>query len=241
MDGVSFVIPAFNEELALASTLAAANLAREAFKSKTGLPSEIVLVDNCSTDKTAEIATLFGARVIHHSIRNISSVRNAGLREAAYNLIIAIDADCRIEENALFEIYEYMATGEYIGGSLNLRVESPKLSTRILARALQWFVLWKAGHNGAVFFFLRDEALAVGGFSEKHLVAEDSVFTDAMRARAKVIKKRFGRLSNVTVTTTDRKGSTLKGLIQIAPHVWRMYRGQEVDKKHFDYWYNPKR
>lgn len=241
MDGISIVIPAYNEESALPRTLASANLARDAFTKATALPSEIVVVDNASTDRTAEVASSFGARVVHHPVRNISSVRNAGLREANYQLVVAIDADCTVEETGLIEIYKYMESGDSIGGSLNLRLESPKLSTRLLACALQWFVLWKAGHNGAVFFFLRDEALAIGGFSEKHLVAEDSVFVDAMRARAQLLKKKFGRLSHVTVTTVDRKDSTLKGFIRTAPHVWRMYRGHDVDKKHFDYWYNPKR
>lgn len=231
----------YNEESALPGALAAANLAREAFTRAAGLPSEIIVVDNGSTDKTVEIASSFGARVVHHSVRNISSVRNAGLGNADYKLVVAIDADCTVEANALTEIYGYMARGEHIGGSLNLRLESPQLSTRLLARALQWFVLRIAGHNGAVFFFLRDEALAIGGFSEKHLVAEDSIFANAMRDRAKVIKKKFGRLPNVTVTTIDRKDSTLKGFVKMAPHVWRMYRGHAVDKKHFDYWYDPKR
>jgi len=241
MNGISVIIPAYNEEIALPATLESVNRAREAFTQATGLASEIVVVDNCSTDQTAEIARSLGACVVRHDVRNISAVRNAGLRESRYPLIVAIDADCTIEPNALVDIYSFMSRGQHIGGSLNLRLESPKLSTRLLARALQWFVLRIAGHNGAVFFFLRGEALAIGGFSEKHLVAEDSIFTQAMRARGKTIGKKFGRLPHVRVSTIDRKDSTLLKFVKIAPHVWRTYRGQEVDKKHLGYWYDPKR
>jgi glycosyltransferase involved in cell wall biosynthesis len=237
LNGISIVIPAYNEEKYLPETLRALNAARAEFAGS----SEIIVVDNVSTDRTREVAEQLGARVISHGVRNISSVRNAGLREARFDLVLAIDADCTVEPNALREIFDYMSSGKFVGGSLNVRLESPKLSTRLLARSLQWFVLRVAGHNGAVFFFLREDALAIGGFSEKHLVAEDSVFTNALREHGKLTGKKFGRLPHVIVTTTDRKDSTFKHFFKIAPHVWRTYRGHAVDKKHFDYWYNPKR
>ncbi len=237
MTGISVVIPAYNEEKYLPATLKSVEAARAAFAGE----SEVIVVNNLSTDRTREVALSLGARVIDHEVRNISSVRNAGLRAARFSVVLAIDADCVIEPSTLTEIDRYLSGGEFLGGSLNLRVESPKFVTRLMARALQWFVLQIAGHNGAVFFFLRDEALAIGGFSEQHLVAEDSVFTHAMRDRGRVVGKKFGRLNHVTVTTIDRKDSTLAQFARLAPQVWRMYRGRAVDKKHFDYWYNPKR
>ena len=242
MNGISIVIPAYNEEKYLPETLRALALAQLAVaRSPWSMPSEVIVVDNASTDRTREVAESLGARVVSHSVRNISSVRNAGLQDARFDLVFAIDADCTIEADALQEIVSDMSRGDSIGGCLNVQMDSPKLSVRLLARALQLFVLFKAGHNGAVFYFLRDEALAIGGFDEKHLVAEDSVFSLAMRERARHLGKKFGRLPHVIVKTKDRKESSFKQFLEVGPKVWRSYHGEAVDKKHFDYWYNPKR
>ena len=55
---VSVVIPAYNEEKYLPACLEA--LSRQTFRD-----FEVVVVDNNSTDRTAEIARSLGARVVH--------------------------------------------------------------------------------------------------------------------------------------------------------------------------------
>ena len=54
---ISVVIPAFNEEKYLPACL-------EALKKQTFKNYELIVVDNNSTDKTAQIAKKFGARVV---------------------------------------------------------------------------------------------------------------------------------------------------------------------------------
>ena len=56
---ISFIIPAYNEELELTSTIAAISAA----VSDATQPHEIIVVDDASTDATPEIAALAGARV----------------------------------------------------------------------------------------------------------------------------------------------------------------------------------
>ena len=56
MSRVSVVIPALNEEEPIAGVV------RECFA--TGVPGEVIVVDNGSTDRTAEQARAAGARVI---------------------------------------------------------------------------------------------------------------------------------------------------------------------------------
>jgi glycosyltransferase involved in cell wall biosynthesis len=86
---VSFVIPAFNEELLLGRTLCAPNEAARA----SGHPFEVVVVDDGSTDRTATLAREHGARVIAVNHRQIAATRNAGAREATGEMLIFVDAD----------------------------------------------------------------------------------------------------------------------------------------------------
>ena len=62
--GISIVIPAFNEEAFLPATLTSINLARQLFESETGLTSEVIVVNNASTDQTSQVAQTHGAVVI---------------------------------------------------------------------------------------------------------------------------------------------------------------------------------
>ena len=57
---VSFIVPAYNEELELCSTLAAIRAATSGLSQ----PFEIIVVDDASTDATPEIAERAGARVV---------------------------------------------------------------------------------------------------------------------------------------------------------------------------------
>src|SRR5437016_13193032 len=74
----SFIIPAHNEELELAATVdairAAASHATQRY--------EIIVIDDASTDGTAEIASRAGAKVIRINRRQIAASRNAGGRAA---------------------------------------------------------------------------------------------------------------------------------------------------------------
>src|SRR6266436_1706602 len=57
---ISFVIPAYNEELELSATIAAIHAAT----SGAAQPCEVIVVDDASTDATARIASHAGAKVI---------------------------------------------------------------------------------------------------------------------------------------------------------------------------------
>ena len=71
---ISVVIPAFNEELYLPKTLSKLQDAISMCRCSL----ELVVVDNQSTDRTAEVARSFGATVVHEPVHNIARVRNAG-------------------------------------------------------------------------------------------------------------------------------------------------------------------
>jgi GT2 family glycosyltransferase len=61
----------------------------------SGCAAEIVVVNNASTDRTAEIASRFpGVRVINEPCKGLSRARDRGYRESHGELIANVDADC---------------------------------------------------------------------------------------------------------------------------------------------------
>jgi glycosyltransferase involved in cell wall biosynthesis len=240
-NGISVVIPAYNEEKYLASTLASIQRSISHLAARHSVPCEIIVVDNVSTDQTAALTKKLGARSLRHEVRNISSVRNAGIREAKYELIVAIDADCEMPEAGLLKIYEFMALGTHVGGGLGLRVKSERALIRMAARAIQTFVVFVAGIEGAVFFFWKEDALAIGGFDETRLVAEDSTFSIALRKHGRTKNKKFALLKSVTITTLERKDTTLTMLAVEAVKLLKVFFGVKMTAKDFPYWYEPKR
>src|SRR5207247_1868197 len=89
---ISFIVPAYNEELELSSTLAAIC----ASASGAAQPHEIIVVDDASTDATAKVAAAAGARVISINRRQIAAARNAGAFAARGAYLIFVDVAFRI-------------------------------------------------------------------------------------------------------------------------------------------------
>ena len=71
---LSFIVPAHNEQAVLGRTLTAIHECAQA----TGEPYEVIVVDDASTDATAEIARQKNATVISVQHRHIAAARNAG-------------------------------------------------------------------------------------------------------------------------------------------------------------------
>lgn len=63
-DGITIVIPAYNEEKYLPALLSSIQVSASYFHSLIQEEIEIIVIDNNSTDRTAEVARSFGARVI---------------------------------------------------------------------------------------------------------------------------------------------------------------------------------
>ncbi|HEY8251721.1 MAG TPA: glycosyltransferase, partial [Burkholderiales bacterium] len=89
---VSVVVPAFNEERLLAGSLTAIRAAARAFDD-AGWACELIVCDNNSTDRTAEIAREAGARVVFEPVNQIARARNAGAARASGEWLVFVDAD----------------------------------------------------------------------------------------------------------------------------------------------------
>jgi glycosyltransferase involved in cell wall biosynthesis len=96
---ISVVIPAYNEESFLPRLLT--SLRQQTFS----LPYEVIVVDNNSTDKTAQIAKKFGAKVIHEKKRGYAYACKAGFEAAKGDIIARADADYVQPKDWLEKIY----------------------------------------------------------------------------------------------------------------------------------------
>src|SRR5260370_41808740 len=83
---VSVIIAALNEEEAIASVVASV---------PRNIANEIIVVDNGSTDRTAEVAAAAGARVVAESQRGYGRAFRAGLRSlsADSEIVVFLDGD----------------------------------------------------------------------------------------------------------------------------------------------------
>lgn len=99
-NGISIVIPCLNEKLSIAEAI---KQAQEGIK-KTGLPGEVVVVDNGSEDNSAQIADQSGARVIHESVRGYGAALRRGFSEARYSILIMGDADLTYDFTKIDEL-----------------------------------------------------------------------------------------------------------------------------------------
>ena len=111
---LSVVIPAYNEELYLPETLTRVTKALAV----AGWPSEIVVVDNDSHDRTRAISESFGARVVSEQEHNISRVRNTGATHATGDVLIFIDADTLVPESLFKRIAGAMGDEKCFGGAV---------------------------------------------------------------------------------------------------------------------------
>lgn len=90
----SIIIPAYNEEAHIAAAIAAA-LAQD-------YPSfEVIVVNNHSNDRTAEIARTFPVTVVDEPKKGLLYARECGRRQSSGDIVVNMDADCLPDENWL--------------------------------------------------------------------------------------------------------------------------------------------
>ena len=86
---LTIIIPAFNEEAYLPSTLDSIQTAA----AHSDAEVDIIVVDNNSVDDTAAVARSKGVTVVHEPVQGIARARNAGAGHAEGDVLVFVDAD----------------------------------------------------------------------------------------------------------------------------------------------------
>lgn len=192
---LAFVIPAWNEADYLPSTLAAIGAATGALD----VGSEVVVVDDGSSDDTVAVALAAGARVLHVEHRQISATRNAGAYATTAPWLVFVDADTQIDALLLRAAIDALSAG-HVGGGCQVRLEGQRpwpvrLGVWLAGRGFQ-----RAGIAPGCFLFCTRHAFeAAGGFDTQLYAGEDIAMSRALARTGRFV------ILRETVRTSGRK------------------------------------
>ena len=71
---------------------------------------EVILIDDNSSDRTAELAKLLGVKVYQHEFQSFADRRNYGARKAKYTWILYVDADERVSKELAESIKKHVGS-----------------------------------------------------------------------------------------------------------------------------------
>lgn len=193
-DRISVIVPAFNEEKSIASSI-------ESLLSQDYGNYEIVVVDDGSSDRTFKVAKSFEGqkvKVIHQDNRGKSEALNTGIRACSGSVILTVDADTRLNQEALTALAGRFTSDPKLGAlSGNVKVDRPRgLLQRLqeveytagigLSRKGQSMLSTVMIVPGPIAAF-RKEAVEKVGYFSPHTFAEDFDITLAiLRERYRV-------------------------------------------------------
>lgn len=205
---ISFVIPAFNEQKLIRECITSIKVTME--NNIHGFLYEIIVVDNNSTDWTADYAKAAGAKVFKEKRPGVVFARQLGLMKAKYNYIANIDADSMINQQWLDTVAKYIDDDKQpiaLTGPLFYNEAS------LFVRYGTWLfykVAWLSHHiigpsiQGGNSIILRAALLRAGGFDTSYQFYGEDTRTAAL------IAKNYGRrsikmLPQMIVTSSDRR------------------------------------
>jgi len=93
---ITVVIPCLNEEKGIEGVL----------KAMPGFVDEVVVVDNGSTDRTADVAAAYGAKVIREDVRGYGRAYKRGFSVATGDVIVTLDGDQSYPPDAISYLLE---------------------------------------------------------------------------------------------------------------------------------------
>ncbi|WP_300649611.1 glycosyltransferase [Hydrogenophaga sp.] len=230
---ISFIVPAYNEERLLGATLQAINAVVQVLDE----PCEVIVVDDGSTDRTADIGREHGAQVVAVAHRQIAATRNAGARAARGDVFIFVDADTLVHETLVVLALQALREGA-VGGGAVVRFDGAmplhaRVTVPLVVKLLQVCRL----AAGCFVFCTRSAFEAVGGFDETYFAAEELKLSQALKQQGTFV------ILREPVLSSGRKLRTHSALEMWAllGHLLRGGLGAVRQRKGLDLWYAQRR
>jgi glycosyltransferase involved in cell wall biosynthesis len=201
---VSVIIPAFNEERLLGESLGQVNAAMTAF-ARRNWDAELIVCDNNSTDRTAEVARAAGATVVFEPVNQIGRARNHGAEAATGDWLIFIDADSHPSAELFADVAAQIETGRCLAGGSTIRLEegypAGTLITQlwnVASRALRWVA-------GSFIFCETAAFRKLGGFNVNLYASEEIELSKRLKKLARAERKRIVIVHRHPIVTSARK------------------------------------
>ncbi|WP_328940948.1 glycosyltransferase [Streptomyces sp. NBC_00250] len=201
---LSVVIPAFNEAAYLPRYLPSVLNSLARWEEITGHTGEVIVVDNASTDATADMAASFGVRVVTESVRNIGRVRNTGATAARSGRLFFTDADVALPLEAVSAAAAAMDAGA-IGGAIPPLYTPERLGARLLCAYWDHYRTRRGGAQGVNQFCTTDAFHHVGGYRDDLFMSEDVEFFARLTAHGQGTGRPVAILDELRVRPSTRR------------------------------------
>ncbi|MEI6351491.1 MAG: glycosyltransferase [Verrucomicrobiota bacterium] len=201
---ISVLIPAYNEEALIAKVLARVHGCFEA----VGCPQyEVIVCDNNSNDRTAELAAASGAMVVKEPHNQIARARNTAAKAATGEWFIFLDADTLLTAELLAETIRSLQSGAICGGGSILQFDRQDLGLFAAALTRVWNTISSTFHlaAGSYLFCYRRAWEELGGFDESVYAGEEIYFSRELKRWARANDRKFRVITRAPVVTSARK------------------------------------
>ena len=201
---ISVVVPAFNEERLLGESLAQIKSAAKSFLERQW-EFELIVCDNNSSDRTAEIARAADAKVVFEPINQIARARNSGAAAATGDWLIFVDADSHPSAELFFDVAMEIISGKCLAGGATIRLDEHYLPAEIITG------LWNGASRifkllAGSFIFCDTAAFRkIGGFSNELFAAEELELSKRLKQLARETEKQIVILHRHPLVTSARK------------------------------------
>lgn len=175
-EGLSVVLPAYNEETNIANVL---HTLLQVLNN-SNIDFEVIVVDNGSSDHTIDIVKKFSVKLVNCEAKGAAACRNFGVENSKFDKICFLDSDCLVNEDWALNIKKAFfdtKVAAYGGPCL-----SPKDGTWV---EKAWAPIKISFHSyssasllaGCNFAVKKEVFTQLGGFKEELLTAEDDDFS----------------------------------------------------------------
>jgi glycosyltransferase involved in cell wall biosynthesis len=194
---ITVVIPCLNEEKGIVKVL-------------SRMPSfvdEVIVVDNNSTDRTADEARNLGARIIHEKVRGYGRAYKTGLMESKGDIIVTLDGDHSYPTDAISYLLEVFLRSNvrFLSASRfplkNTKAMSVKhwLGNKILSLTMSiLYFRWIQDSQSGMWVFERSS------LNEMHLISDGMAFSEEIKIEA-LSNRRIG-FKEIYIDYSNRTG-----------------------------------